>query len=111
MPSPHARSLRKFNVRALFDSLRNMNLLVKLSVVPFFFVSLNAVWAGTQEEAKVVEQPPAKTTEPWEIKVSGPVWLANFSGYTGFHGVNPYVNVGVGQFSSIPTLFIRSAPK
>jgi hypothetical protein len=54
-------------------------------------------WAGTQEEAKVLEQPPVKTTEPWEIKVAGSGWPANVSGFTGFHGVNPYVNVGVGQ--------------
>ena len=27
----------------------------------------------------------------------GPGWLAGVSGYTGFHGVNPYVNVGIGQ--------------
>jgi hypothetical protein len=29
--------------------------------------------------------------------LQGPGWLANASGFTGFHGVNPYVNVGVGQ--------------
>jgi hypothetical protein len=29
--------------------------------------------------------------------VSAPGWLANVSGFTGFHGVNPYVNVGIGQ--------------
>jgi hypothetical protein len=43
----------------------------------------------------VVEQPSVKT--PWEITVGGPGWLANVSGHTGFHGVNPYVNVGIGQ--------------
>src|SRR5277367_6741115 len=74
-----------------------MNLLVKLSVVPIFFFPLIAGWAGTQEEAKVVEQPPVKTIEPWQITVEGPGWLAGVSGRTGFHGVNPYVNVGVGQ--------------
>src|SRR5580704_2396697 len=75
-----------------------MNLFVKLSVVPFFFLPLFAGWAGTQEEeAKVVEQPSVKTTEPWEITVGGPGWLAGVSGHTGFHGVNPYVNVGIGQ--------------
>jgi hypothetical protein len=31
------------------------------------------------------------------ITVEGPGWLAGVSGHTGFHGVNPYVNVGVGQ--------------
>jgi hypothetical protein len=72
-----------------------MNLLVKLSVVPIFFLPLIAGWAGTQEEAKVVEQPPVKT--PWQITVGGPGWLAGVSGHTGFHGVTPYVNVGVGQ--------------
>jgi hypothetical protein len=84
-------------MRAFLRLLLNMNLFAKLSVVPFFILALNAGWAGTQEEAKVVEQPPVKTTEPWEIKVAGPGWLANVSGFTGFHGVNPYVNVGVGQ--------------
>src|SRR5271170_7245072 len=74
-----------------------MNLFVKLSVVPIFFFPLIAGWAGTQEEAKVVEQPPVKTIEPWQITVDGPGWLAGVSGHTGFHGVNPYVNVGVGQ--------------
>jgi hypothetical protein len=68
-----------------------MKLLVKLSVVPIFFFPLIAGWAGTQEEAKVVEQPPVKTIEPWEITVEGPGWLAGVSGHTGFHGVNPYV--------------------
>jgi hypothetical protein len=74
-----------------------MNLFLKLSVVPLFFLPLIAGWAGTQEEAKVVEQPSIKTTEPWQISVGGPGWLAGFSGHTGFHGVNPYVNVNVGQ--------------
>jgi hypothetical protein len=75
-----------------------MKLLVKLSVVPIFFVPLIAGWAGTQEEeSKIVEQPPAKTTEPWQITVGGPGWLAGVSGTTGFHGINTNVNVGVGQ--------------
>src|SRR5580700_1782374 len=73
-----------------------MNLLVKLSIVPFFFFPLFGGWAGTEEEAKVVEQPPVKTIEPWQITVDGPGWLAGVSGHTGFHGVNPYVDVGVG---------------
>jgi hypothetical protein len=75
----------------------NMNLLAKLSVVPIFFLLLIRGWAGTQDETKAVSQPPVKTTEPWEITVAGPGWLAGFSGHTGFHGVNPYVNIGVGQ--------------
>jgi hypothetical protein len=29
--------------------------------------------------------------------VGGPGWPGSVSGHTGFHGVNPYVNVGVGQ--------------
>jgi hypothetical protein len=74
-----------------------MNLLVKLSVVPIFFLPLIAGWAGTQEESKVVEQPPVKTTEPWQIAVGGPGWLAGVSGTTGFHGINSSINVSVGQ--------------
>jgi outer membrane autotransporter protein len=52
---------------------------------------------GKQVEAKVVEQPSTKTTEPWEIKVGGPGWLANVSGTTGFHGINSDISVDVGQ--------------
>jgi hypothetical protein len=52
---------------------------------------------GKQAEAKVVEQPSVKTTEPWEIKVGGPGWLANVSGTTGFHGINSNISVDVGQ--------------
>ena len=52
---------------------------------------------GKEEEAKVVEQPSLKTTEPWKITIGVPGWLAGFSGHTGFHGVTPYVNVDVGQ--------------
>jgi hypothetical protein len=74
-----------------------MNISVKLSVVAIFFFSLIAGQAGTPEKETVVEQPSVKTTEPWEIKVDAPGWLANVSGFTGFHGVNPYVNVGFGQ--------------
>jgi len=84
-------------MQAFFPSLLNMNLLVKLSVVPIFCLPLITGWAGTQEEAKLVEQPPVKTTEPWEITVGGPAWLASASGHSGFHGVNPYINVGIGQ--------------
>jgi hypothetical protein len=74
-----------------------MNLLVKLSVVPIFFLPVVAGWAGTQQEAKVVEQPSVKTTEPWQITVGGPGWLAGVSGTTGFHGINSNISVGVGQ--------------
>ena len=73
-----------------------MNFLAKLSVVTVFFLPPIAGWAGTPEEAKVVEQPSVTTTEPWQITVDGPGWLAGVSGHTGFHGVNPYVDVGVG---------------
>ena len=52
---------------------------------------------GKQEEAKVVEQPSVKTTEPWKITIGVPGWLAGASGHIGFHGVNPYINVGVKQ--------------
>jgi hypothetical protein len=52
---------------------------------------------GKQVDAKVIEQAPEKKTEPWQITVGGPGWLPSVSGHTGFHGVNPYVNVGVGQ--------------
>ena len=52
---------------------------------------------GKQTEGKIIEQPPPKPVEPWEIKIGVPGWLANTSGYTGFHGVNPYVSVGIGQ--------------
>ena len=72
-------------------------LVIILSAVTVFLLPPIVGWAGTQEEAKVVEQPPVKTTEPWQITVDGPGWLAGASGYTGFHGVNPYVNVGVKQ--------------
>ena len=77
--------------------LLNMNLLVKRGIVPIFFLPIVAGWAGTPEETKVVEEPSAKTTEPWQITVGGPGWLAGFSGHTGFHGVNPYVNVDFPQ--------------
>ena len=51
---------------------------------------------GKEIETKEV-QPPVKTTEPWEIKVGGPGWLANVSGITGFHGFNQRISVDVGQ--------------
>jgi hypothetical protein len=74
-----------------------MNSLLKLSVVSIFFFPLMAGWAGTQQESNAVEQPPAKTIEPWQITVGAPGWLAGVSGTTGFHGVNSNVDVGVGQ--------------
>ena len=80
-------------MQAFLRLLLNMNLIVKLSVVPIFFLPLIAGWAGTQEESKVVEQPPVKTTEPWQITVGGPGWLAGVSGTTGFHGINSNISV------------------
>ncbi len=87
-----------FNWQSAFlRLLLNMNLLVRLSVVSIFILPLITGWAGTQQEPKAVEQPPAKTTEPWQITVGAPGWLAGVSGTTGFHGINSNVNVGVGQ--------------
>src|SRR5580704_4097349 len=74
-----------------------MNLLIRLSLVSIFFLPPNAVWAGTQEEPKLVGQPSTKTNEPWRITVGGPGWLAGVTGTTGFHGVNSNVDVGIGQ--------------
>jgi hypothetical protein len=51
---------------------------------------------GKEIETKEV-QPPVKKTEPWEIKVGGPGWLANVSGITGFRGFNQNISVDVGQ--------------
>ena len=53
--------------------------------------------AGKQTEAKVIEQPSAKTTEPWIITVGAPGWLASVSGITGFHGANANISVDVAQ--------------
>jgi hypothetical protein len=88
-------------------SFLNINLFVRLSLVSIFFLLPNAGRAGTQQESIAIEQPPAKATEPWQITVGGPGWLAGVNGTTGFHGINSNVNVGIGQFSSISTLFIR----
>jgi hypothetical protein len=87
-----------------------MNLLVRLTLVSIFFLPANAGWAGTQEESKVVEQPLVETTEPWEITVGGPGWLASASGHSGFHGVNPNINVGIGQLlRNINVVYATSA--
>jgi hypothetical protein len=51
---------------------------------------------GKEIETKEV-QPLVKKTEPWEVTVGGPGWLANVSGITGFHGFNQNVSVDVGQ--------------
>jgi hypothetical protein len=74
-----------------------MNPLLKLAATAVLLLSTVPGRAGTQEEAKLVEQPTPNPTPPWQITVGGPGWLASVSGHTGFHGVNPYVNVGVGQ--------------
>jgi hypothetical protein len=42
-------------------------------------------------------KPSVKTTEPWEITVGGPGWLANASGISGFRGFNQNFSVDVGQ--------------
>jgi hypothetical protein len=78
-------------------SFLNINLLVRLSLVSIFFLLPNAGRAGTQQESIAIEQPPAKATEPWQITVGGPGWLAGVSGTTGFHGINSNVDVGIGQ--------------
>ena len=97
----------RFYMSVFARLLLNLNLWVRLSVALIFFLPLirSEVAAqqssdpsiGKQAEGKATEQPPVKTTEPWEIRVQAPGWLANTSGFTGFHGVNPYVNVGFGQ--------------
>jgi hypothetical protein len=74
-----------------------MNL--KLSLVPLFFFPLIAGWAGTPE-AKLVEQPPAKPIEPWQVTVGVPGWLVNVSGTTGFRGVNANLNIDAGKILS-----------
>jgi hypothetical protein len=71
--------------------------LLKLAGAWIFFLSPMAMQAGTQDQATVVEPPTSKTIEPWIITVDGPGWLASVSGHTGFHGVNPYVDVGFGS--------------
>jgi outer membrane autotransporter protein len=52
---------------------------------------------GKETEPKAIEQPSVKTTEPWQITIGGPGWLAGVSGRTGFHGVSSDVDVGIGQ--------------
>src|SRR6516225_11542218 len=53
--------------------------------------------AGKQTEAKVIEQPAPKTTEPWIITVGAPGWLASVSGISGFHGKNANISVDAAQ--------------
>jgi len=53
--------------------------------------------SSKQAEGKVIEQPPAKTTEPWIITVGAPGWLASASGISGFRGVNSNFGIDVAQ--------------
>jgi len=73
-----------------------MNRVLKLAIAQAFLLCPVAGSAGTPETTTVVEQP-TNITPPWQITVGGPGWLAGVSGHTGFHGVNPYVNVGIDQ--------------
>ena len=50
---------------------------------------------GKEVQAKMVEPPLVKTTQPWQITIGVPGWLAGVSGHTGFRGVNPYVESSV----------------
>jgi hypothetical protein len=50
---------------------------------------------GKEDETKTIVPPLVKTTNPWQITIGGPGWLAGVSGYTGFRGVNPYVESSV----------------
>jgi hypothetical protein len=80
-----------------------------MGLATLFIIAIPA-WAGTQEESKVVEQPPVKTAEPWEINVGGPGWLAGASGHSGFHGHNPYIDVGIGPLlKNINVVYATSA--
>src|SRR5215469_831122 len=74
-----------------------MNHLIKLAATAVLLLSTALGWADTQDEKNVLPQPTPSQTPPWEITVQGPGWIASVSGHTGFHGVNPYVNVGFGQ--------------
>jgi hypothetical protein len=71
-----------------------MNVLSRTLIVFTLFSLPLAGQAGTEDESKVVEQPPVKTTEPWEIRVSGPGWLAGLNGDTGIHGITTHVDFG-----------------
>jgi hypothetical protein len=57
--------------------------------VPIFFLPLIAGLAGTQQEAKVVEKPSVKTTEPWQITVRDTNFLYQLS----LHGAQ--ITVGI----------------
>ena len=88
-----------------------MNLFVKLSVVTIFFFPPVAGWAGTQEEAKVVEQPSVKTTEPWKITIGFP---AGWPGPPVTSDCTASTHTSAShsdKFSSILTILVRSAAK
>src|ERR1700742_4413948 len=74
-----------------------MKSFLRFGAVTFFLHTVIAGWAGTPDEAKGVQQPVAKTADPLEVIVGGPGWLAGVNGRTGFHGVNPPVDVGIGE--------------
>lgn len=57
--------------------------------------SLSKESSGKAE--KMVQTPPEKPIQPWQITVGGPGWLANVEGTSGFHGINSNISVGVGQ--------------
>ncbi|MBV8331053.1 MAG: autotransporter outer membrane beta-barrel domain-containing protein, partial [Verrucomicrobia bacterium] len=48
---------------------------------------------GKEAVAKQVELPPAKPTEPWEINIGGPGWLAGVNATLGTHGFTTHVEV------------------
>jgi outer membrane autotransporter protein len=56
-----------------------------------------AVYESGGKETKQVELPPAKPTEPWEITVGGPGWLASVNANLGTHGVTSHADIGVRQ--------------
>jgi outer membrane autotransporter protein len=65
--------------------------------------------SGKEEETKMIVPPVVKATNPWQITIGGPGWLAGVSGHTGFRGVNPYVQSSVidilKHVNAIDTLF------
>jgi hypothetical protein len=75
----------------------SVEFLFKLSVATIFFLSPITSRAGTQEDAKAIEKPLIKTTDPWQMTVGTSGLLTGVSGTTGFRGINSDVDVGVGQ--------------
>jgi hypothetical protein len=64
------------------------------SLVGIFLLGIVPGQAGTLENEPINVQPSVKTTTPWEIKVSGPGWLAGVNGTIGSHGVTTHVDMG-----------------